>query len=176
MRIIQRMLELVFEEYEKSWKSVYELKLEYVRSEMNTQFATIATPNDVVIVTTLNIEFGPAGGEMHICIPYTSLEPLRDILYSSMQSDTHETDKRWFAQMQREVQNAQVELVVNLGRTALTLEQILNMQVGDVIGIDVPETMQAEIDGVPVMDCKCGVSNGQYAVRIERMISHTLES
>jgi len=176
MRIIQRMLDLVFEEYEKSWKSVFEIKLEYVRSEMNTQFASIATPNDVVIVTTLHIEFGPAGGEMHICIPYTSLEPLRDILYSSIQSDAHDTDKRWFTQMQREVQNAEVELVVNLGRTALTLEQILNMQAGDVIGIEVPETMLAAIDGVPVMECKCGVSNGQYAVRIERMVSHSNES
>lgn len=176
MRIIQRMLDIVFEEYEKSWKPVHELKMEYVRSEMNTQFATIATPNDVVIVTTLNIEFGPAGGEMHICIPYTSLEPLRDLLYSSMQSDAHDTDKRWFSQMQREVQNAEVELVVNLGRTALTLGQILNMQAGDVVGIDVPATMMAEIDGVPVMECKCGVSNNQYAVRIERMISHTQES
>lgn len=176
MRIIQRMLEIVFEEYEKSWKSVHEIKCDYIRSEMNTQFATIATPNDVVIVTTLNIEFGPAGGEMHICIPYTSLEPLRDVLYSSLQSDAHDTDKRWFAQMQREVQNAEVELVVNLGRTALTVEQILNMQPGDVLGIDVPATMLAEIDGVPVMECKCGVSNSQYAVRIERMISHTTES
>ncbi|RPI47780.1 MAG: flagellar motor switch protein FliM [Betaproteobacteria bacterium] len=176
MRIIQRMLEIVFEEYEKSWKPVHEIKLEYVRSEMNTQFASIATPNDVVIVTTLNIEFGPAGGEMHICIPYTSLEPLRGVLYSSMQSDPHETDKRWFQQMQREVQNAEVEVVVNLGRTALTLEQILNMQTGDVIGIEVPETMLAEVDGVPVMECKCGVYNGQYAVRVERMVSHANES
>jgi flagellar motor switch protein FliM len=78
--------------------------------------------------------------------------------------------------MQREVQNAEVELVVNLGRTALTLEQILNMQAGDVVGIEVPQTMMAEIDGVPVMECKCGVSNGQYAVRIERMITHTQEN
>jgi flagellar motor switch protein FliM len=176
MRIIQRMLELVFDEYEKSWKPVHEIKLEYLRSEMNTQFASIATPNDVVVVTTLNIEFGPAGGEMHICIPWTSLEPLREQLYSAMQSDTHETDKRWFKQLQREVQNAEVELVVNLGRTAITLEQILNMQAGDVIGVDIPDTMLAEVDGVPVLECRCGVSNGQYAVRVERMVSHTQDS
>lgn len=175
MRIIQRMLELVFEEYEKSWKPVREIKLEYLRSEMNTQFASIATPNDVVVVTTVNIEFGSAGGEMHICIPWTSLEPLRDLLYSAMQADTHETDKRWFGQLQREVQNAEVELVVTLGRAAVTLEQILNMQAGDVIGIEVPETMLAEIGGVPVLECRCGVSNGQYAVRVERLVSHAQE-
>jgi len=176
MRIVQRLLELVFEEYEKSWKPVQELKFEYLRSEMNTQFATIATPNDVVVVTTLNIEFGPAGGEMHICIPYTSLEPLRDQLYRAIQSDTPETDKRWFGQLQREIQNAEVEMVVMLGRTAVTLEQILNMQSGDVIALDVPETMLAEVNGVPVLECRCGVSNGQYAVRVERMVSHATES
>ena len=176
MRIIQRLLEIVFEEYERSWKPVHELKLEYVRSEMNTQFAAVATPNDVVIVTSLNIEFGSAGGEFHICIPYTSLEPIRDQLYSSLQADQQESDKRWFKQMQREVQNAEIELVVNLGRTAVTLEQILNMQQGDVIGFEVPETILAEIDGVPIIECKCGVFNGQYAVRVERMISHATET
>jgi flagellar motor switch protein FliM len=113
---------------------------------------------------------------MHICIPWTSLEPLRDLLYSAMQADTPETDKRWFKLLQREVQNAEVELVVTLGRAAVTLEQILNMQAGDVIAIDVPETMVAEVDGVPVLECRCGVSNGQYAVRVERMVSHAQEN
>jgi flagellar motor switch protein FliM len=113
---------------------------------------------------------------MHICIPWTSLEPLRDLLYSAMQADTRETDKRWFKQLQREVQNAEVELIVKLGQTAVTLEQILNMQAGDVIGINVPETMLAEVDGVPVLECRCGVSNGQYAVRVERTVSHAEES
>jgi flagellar motor switch protein FliM len=171
MRIILRLLDIVFEEYEKSWKSVHEVKLEYVRSEMNTQFATIATPNDVVVVTTLNIEFGSSGGEFHICIPYTSLEPIRDQLYSSIHADAQESDKRWFKQLQSEVQNAEVELVVNLGRTSVTLGQILNMQQGDVIGIDVPETIVAEISGVPIVQCRCGTHNGQYAVRVERLIT-----
>jgi flagellar motor switch protein FliM len=175
-RIIQRMLAIVFEEYEKSWKPVQEIKLEFVRSEMNAQFANIATPNDVVIVTTINVEVGSAGGALHICTPYTSLEPIREQLYSSVQADAQESDKRWFQQMQREVQNAEVELVVNLGRAAITLEQILNMQQGDVIGFEVPETIRAEVDGVPIIECKCGVFNGQYAVRVERMISNTAEA
>jgi len=176
MRIIMRLLELVFEEYEKSWKPLFEVKLDYVRSEMNTQFASIATPNDVVIVTTVTIEFGSAGGELHICIPYTSLEPIRHLLYSNAQSDGQEGDERWFTQMQREIQSAEVEMVVNLGRAAVTLGQILNMQAGDIIGLEVPATMVAEIDGVPVAECKCGVYNGQYAFRVERIVAGAPES
>jgi len=60
-------------------------------------------------------------------------------------------------------------------RAAVTLEQILNMREGDVIGFDVPETMVAEVDGVPIIECRCGVLNGQYAVRVERMVSHAAD-
>jgi flagellar motor switch protein FliM len=82
-RIIQRILEIIFETYAKSWEPVYPVEFEYIRSEMNTQFANIATPNEVVVSTTFTIELGPVSGEMHICMPYSTIEPIRDILTSS---------------------------------------------------------------------------------------------
>ena len=94
-RIIQRMLAVVFEDLEKAWSPVHPLKFEYVRSEMNTQFANIATPNEVVVVTTFTIELGNAGGEFHICMPYSMIEPIRDVLYSSLQGEQTEVDARW---------------------------------------------------------------------------------
>ena len=170
-RIIQRMLAIVFEDLEKSWKPVHELKFEYVRSEVNTQFANIATPNEVVVVTTFAIEFGNAGGELHVCMPYAMLEPIRDVLYSSVQGDHMEVDKRWVRLLSKQVQSAEVELTVNLGNARLTFSQLLGMQVGDVISLDIPQPMVAEVDGVPVMECRCGVLNGQYALRVEKMMS-----
>ncbi len=76
-RIIQRMLAIVFEDLENAWSSVHPLKFEYVRSEMHARFANVATPNEVVVVTTFNIDFESAGGEIHICMPYSMLEPIR---------------------------------------------------------------------------------------------------
>jgi flagellar motor switch protein FliM len=169
-RIIQRMLAIVFEDLEKAWKPVHEMKFEYVRSEVNTQFANIATPNEVVVVTTFSIEFGNAGGELHICMPYALLEPIRDVLYSSVQGDHMEVDKRWVRMLSKQVQSAEVELTVSLGNARLTFNQLLAMQVGDVISLDIPQPMVAEVDGVPVMECRCGVLNGQYALRVERML------
>ena len=170
-RIIQRLLAIVFEDLEKSWSSVHKVKFEYVRSEMNTQFANIATPNEVVVVTTFNIEFGAAGGEFHICMPYSMLEPIRDILYSSLQGEHMEVDKRWIRLLSKQVQIAEVELVVNLGHVEVTFDQLLGMQVGDVISLDIPQPIVAEVDGVPVMECKCGIFNGQYALRVEQLLS-----
>ena len=171
LRIVKRLLEVVFEEYEKAWKPVYEVKFDYLRSEMNTQFTNIATPNEVVVVSTMNIEFGSAGGELHICMPYAMVEPIRDLLYSSMQGDHLETDKRWMRLLSQQVQVAEVELNVMLGRAPVTLGQILNMEIGDVISLDIPDPMIAEVGGVPVMECKCGIFNGQYALKVERMIA-----
>ena len=88
-RIIQRVLNIVFEAYAKSWEPIYPVEFEYIRSEMNTQFANIATPNEVVVSITFAIELGQVSGEMHICMPYSMIEPIKDLLTSSLQARKH---------------------------------------------------------------------------------------
>ena len=170
LRIIQRLLDVVFENLEKSWAPVYAVKFEHMRSEMHTQFASIATPNEVVVTTTFTIELGTASGDFHLCMPYAMLEPIRDILYSTLQGDHVEADKRWVRLLSRQVQAAEVELVVNLGSAKLTLNQVNGLKIGDVIPLNIPPELTAEVDGVPVMECNYGVFSGQYALRVQRMI------
>ena len=171
-RIIQRLLGVVFEEYEKAWKPVYEVKFEYLRAEMNTQFANIVTPNEVVVVTTYNIEFGSTSGEFHICLPYSMIEPIRDLLYSSMQGDRLEVDKRWIRLLSQQVQVAEVELIATLGQAQTTLGNIMQMKAGDVIPLAIPDAITAAVDGIPVMECRYGLFNGQYALKVEKLL-HT---
>ena len=173
-RIIQRILEIIYETYAKSWEPVYPVQFEYIRSEMNTQFANIATPNEVVVSTTFTIELGPVSGEMHMCMPYSMIEPIRDLLTSSLQGETLEIDKRWVRLMTQQIQIAEVELVADLGQTRVTLGDILNMKVGDVIPLHVPEIVSAKVDGTPVMECKYGVFNGQYALRVEKLLGSSV--
>ncbi len=170
-RMIQRLLEVVFEDYEKSWKPIYPIEFEHVRSEMNPQFATIATPNEVVVTVTFEIDVGGQGGEFHMCIPYAMLEPIRDILYSSLQGDHKEGDKRWVRLLSQQVQSAEVEIVANIGHANLNFEQILSMQEGDVIPLTVPEVVTAHVDNMPIMECSYGVMNEQYALKVKNMIS-----
>lgn len=170
-RIIRRLLDVVFEEYEKSWKSIYPVSFEYIRSEMNPQFASIATPNEVVVCVTFDLDLGGNGGEFHICIPYSMVEPIRDILYSSLQGEQMETDKRWVKSLSKQIQGAEVELVANLGQTRVTFDQILSMQVGDVIPINIPEIIHAQVDDIPVLECRYGIINGQYALKVNAMLT-----
>ncbi len=169
-RIIQRILNIVFETYSKSWEPVYPIQFEYIRSEMNTQFANIATPNEVVVVTTFNVELGPANGEIHFCMPYSMVEPLRDILSSPLQGEVLGVDKRWVKLMTQQVQAAEIEIVADLAQTNMELGDVLNMKVGDVIPLNIDEAVEAKVDGVPVMLCKYGVFNGQYALRVEKLL------
>jgi flagellar motor switch protein FliM len=173
-RIIQRILEIIFETYSKSWEPVYPVEFEYIRSEMNTQFANIATPNEVVVSTTFTIELGPVSGELHICMPYAMIEPIRDILTSSLQGETLEVDKRWVRLMTQQIQIAEVEIVADIGTTKVTLGDILNMKQGDVIPLSIPEIITAKVDGTPVMECKYGIFNGQYALRVEKLLSSSV--
>ncbi|SFU72514.1 flagellar motor switch protein FliM [Nitrosospira multiformis] len=170
-RIIQRLLNLVFDSYGKSWQPVYPIEFEYLRAETNTQFANVATPNEVVIATTFEVNFGSVVGEMHICMPYSTLEPIRDLLSSALQGEALEVDKRWVGRLSKQVQSAEVTLLANLTHAQVRLDQILNMKVGDVIPLDIPEFVTASVDGVPVMECRYGISNGRYALRMEKMLA-----
>jgi flagellar motor switch protein FliM len=169
-RIIQRVLTIVLENYEKSWEPVHPVKFEYLRSEMNTQFANIATPNEVVVAVTFSIEMGAANGEIHMCFPYSMIEPIRDMLTSPLQGEVLGVDKRWVRLMTQQIQIAEIQLVADLAKTEMTLSQVLNMKVGDVIPLSISDDIEAKVDGVPVMSCKYGMFNGQYALRVEKLL------
>ena len=168
-RIIKRLLNLALEGYGSAWQPVFPLEFEYVRSEMHARLANIVTPNEVVITTTFQIEFGPAGGSLSVCIPYSMIEPIRGLLSNPLQDEV-ETDQRWVKQLSRQVQSADVELRAQFQTVQSSIGQLLKLQVGDVLPIEIPETVMAAINGVPVMECGYGTPNGHYALRVKRMI------
>ena len=170
-RIIQGMLNVVFAEYEKAWAPVYGIKFEYLRSEMNTQFANIATPSEIVVAVTFTIEFSGAASEMHICLPYSMIEPIRDVLYSSLHSEQLSSDKRWTAMLRHQLQTAKVELVAPLGSTEVTLGEIMQMKVGDIIPLAIDEKLGVMVNGVPVLSASYGIKNGQYALKIDKFFA-----
>ncbi|MYN09362.1 flagellar motor switch protein FliM [Pseudoduganella aquatica] len=172
-RIILRILDIVFEAYTKSWEPVYPVEFEYIRSEMNTQFANIATPNEVVVASTFTVELGSVSGQIHFCMPYSMIEPIRDALTSSLQGEALEVDKRWIRLMTQQIQIAEVELIARLGTAKVSFDEILNMRVGDIIPLTIPESIEATVDGVPVLDCTYGVLNGQYALKVEKLLANT---
>ncbi len=172
VRIITRMIEVITAEYKKAWQGIYPLELEYQRSEMQPQFANVATPSEVVVATSFTLEIGDTSGTIHFCIPYATLEPIRDILYSTMQGDAVEPDRRWVNLMKEQIQSAEVELVAELAHAPATVEQLLSLKAGDFIELDMRQSLQAKVAGVPVLDCHYGISNGKYALKVNQLLTN----
>jgi flagellar motor switch protein FliM len=170
-RIIKRLLNLTLESYGGAWQPVYPLEFEYVRAEMHAKLANIVAPNEVVVNTTFQIEFGPLGGALNVCIPYSMIEPIRDLLSNPLQ-DAIEVDKRWVKQLSQQVQSAEVELRAHFLTLQSSIGQLLKLKAGDVLPVEIPETIIGKVNGVPVMECGYGTSNNHYALRVEKMIHH----
>ena len=175
-RIIRRLVDVICAEYKNAWKGVYPLELEYQRSEMQPQFANIATPSEIVVSTSFTLEIGETSGTIYFCIPYSTLEPIRDVLYSTTVGDSSEPDRRWINLLKTQIQSAEVELVAELGSAPATVEQLLAFKPGDFIELDLEPVIQTKVDGVPVFDCHYGTSNGRYALKIDKMLTGSTES
>ena len=169
-RVINRLVNVICEEYKKAWHGIYPLELDYQRSEMQPQFANIATPSEIVVSTAFQLEIGDIAGVIHVCIPYSTLEPIRDVLYSSTQGDSVEVDRRWVSVLSREIQSAEVTLVAELAQAEATVEQLLAMKPGDFIELERQPSITATIGGVPIFECQYGTHNAKYAIRIEECL------
>jgi flagellar motor switch protein FliM len=126
-----------------------------------------------VVATSFTLEIGDASGTIHFCIPYATLEPIRDVLYSTIQGDSAEPDRRWVNLMTQQIQAANVELVAELAHAPATVEQLLAFKAGDFIELDLKQSIQAKVRGVPVLDAHYGISNGKYALKVEQLLTNS---
>ena len=169
-RVIQRMLEQCFSDLKQAWKPVLEIDFEYQNSEVNPQFANIVSPTEVVVVSTFHIELEGGGGALHVTMPYSMVEPIRDLLDAGVQSDRSEVDERWRIAIREEMKSAEVEVSSTLTQVTITMGELMDLKPGDVIPIDMPETVTVRAEGIPVFRGRLGTSNGMRAIKITEQV------
>ncbi|MGD8558350.1 MAG: flagellar motor switch protein FliM [Gammaproteobacteria bacterium] len=177
LRLIQRMMDMAFGDLEEAWKPVMEVDLELLNAEVNPQFTTIVGPNDVVVVTTFSVEIEGVGGEFHITLPYTMLEPIRDRLDTVLHADAGNSDASWSNALRDEIELSPVNLSCTLTQTELSMKDILELKAGDVIPIDIPKQATVNAEGIPVLRGRLSESRGHSTVTITepvRFPSHAL--
>jgi flagellar motor switch protein FliM len=138
---------------------------------MQPQFANVAAPSEMVVTSSVTLEIGDTTGTVHLCFPYATLEPIRDVLYSSAQGGANEPDQRWIALLKGEIQSAQVELVATLATAPATVEHLLAFKAGDFIALELAPLIQAKVDGAPVFDCHYGTSNHRYSLKVDQLLT-----
>ncbi|MFC4308528.1 flagellar motor switch protein FliM [Steroidobacter flavus] len=170
-RIIHMLLKHVFADLKEAWSHVQRLDIEYVNSEINPHFANIVSPTEIVVITSFHVELDGGGGDIHITMPYAMIEPLRELLDAGVASDRVEHDERWVSALKEEIEDADVELTTLLGRSKLTMRQLMDLKAGDILPCDFNGRATIMAEDVPIFRGKFGVSNGQQAVQIEDRIS-----
>ena len=176
MRVVQLVLERMFHDLREAWTPVLDISLEYVGSEVNPHFANIVSPSEVVVTTVLHVELDGGGGDLHLTLPYSMVEPIRDLLDAGVQSDRSERDERWTRTLREELESANVEVGVTLTEASLTLRELLEMQPGDVIPVEIPPRLVARVGDVPVFWAKFGTSRGKLALKVEQPARHARQA
>lgn len=170
MRIIRLILDMIFKDLTEAWKPVMDIEFEYINSEVNPQFANIVSPSEIVVISTIHVELEGGGGDINIAMPYTMIEPIRELL-DAVTSDRGEVDGRWQESLRTEIMRSEVTLNSKLIEREMLISEVIELKKGDVIPIDLPETVLLEVENVPVFRGKLGLSDGNYAIEIVEKMS-----
>jgi flagellar motor switch protein FliM len=167
-RIIHKVVMMFLESMEEAWKPVFPIKPHYVRTEMNPQFVTIVTPVDVVIEIEFILEIETRECRIMVCIPYSSVEPIKDKLYSAFLADRDEMDMKWIGRIKAQIKQAPILIEGVLGKVTIDFKTLLNLKTGDVITLQrrIDEDIDLLVEGIPKFKGKLGTFKGNYAIKI----------
>ncbi|UCX05314.1 flagellar motor switch protein FliM [Shewanella sp. HL-SH8] len=169
-RIIQLLLKIIFEDYKDAWAPVMDVEFEYLDSEVNPAMANIVSPTEVVVINSFHIEVDGGGGDFHITLPYSMIEPIRELLDAGVQSDKQDTDMRWSQALRDEIMDVKVGFDANIIEHEVTLRDVMGFKAGDIIPIDLPEHIMMRIEDLPTYRCKLGRSRDNLALKISEKI------
>lgn len=157
--------------YQEAWESIFSLEIEYLRAEMQIKFANITnSPNEVIVDTEFHLDVGNSSMDFHVCIPYSMIEPLRDILTNPVDKGQATGDGSWNRRFSRELQHTGVELVADFVSIPTRINNVLSLKIGDILPIELPQTVGAHVDGVPVLECGFGSQNGRRALSVKAVL------
>jgi flagellar motor switch protein FliM len=171
LRVVEMVLNAAFADLKEAWKTVQPISFELVGTEVNPSMANIVSPGEVVVVNTFHIDLEGGGGDLHITLPYSMIEPIRETLDAGLQTDVDDIDERWVNSLRADILRASVKLDCIVAEKQITLRDVLDIQVGDVIPVDMPEQLVLTANGVPVMNAKLGQSKGNMALQIVSKIN-----
>jgi flagellar motor switch protein FliM len=174
--MIAKVVNSCMKDLENAWAPVEGVKTSYVRSEVNPQFATIVPPTDLVIVSKFELELEQSSGTISLCMPYAMIEPIRSKLSAGFQSDALEVDNTWRSRLKAIIVSSAVEIVVELGKTEITAERLINLKAGDIVQLDrdAEQALVGFVQGIAKLEGHAGVQRGYQALQIENKIDREL--
>ena len=165
-RVVQIVLESLFQDMEEAWNAVYPVEFEYINTEVNPSLANIVSPSEVVIVSSFHIELDGGGGDMHLTLPYSMIEPIREVLDAGVQSDQDDSDERWSVTFRDDLMESSVPIKARICTRKISLDALSQLQAGDILSVEMPDYITLMANGVPVFKTIMGTSKGNLALKV----------
>jgi flagellar motor switch protein FliM len=168
--MIHKAVRVCLQELGTAWERVSMVKMTYVRSEVNPEFASIVLPGDLVIVVRCNVEIEGVGGHMSLCIPYATIEPIRDKFYGGLE-DSMKDNPEWKRRLRQRIHATMIDVVVELGTTQITADRLLGLKVGDVIQLEqnTTDNLVGRVQGIPKFKGRPGTMKASKALKVAKM-------
>lgn len=167
LRVIEKVVHMCFEDLVKAWEPVLKVEFDYHNHEVNPHLANIVSPTEVIVVSSFHVELEGGGGDIHVVFPYSMIEPIRSILDAGVQSDMSEVDDRWAILLKEELMHAKVDISALFAEKKLKVSDLINLESGDIIPIDMPEQVILLAEEMPVMRGQYGEHMGNASVKVE---------
>jgi len=171
--IIEEVLTLVLVELSKAWSTVVEVEFHLEKMEAHPQFVQVVFPTEIILAVSLEAEVGASEGFINFCIPFTSLQEILDGFNTEkwLSSRPREEAVRRLA-VREDLASVRAPLVVELGRTRISLSDLKSLKPGQVIRLDsrVEDAVVVKIGRTPAYLAWPGTSRGKMAVRIQARI------
>ncbi|KYP82112.1 flagellar motor switch protein FliM [Ferroacidibacillus organovorans] len=173
--VLERLFSRTMSALTASWADVAQLQFTYDTLEVNPQFTQIANQGDIVLLVTFSIVIGKTSGIMNLCMPHVVLEPLMQRLTSRFAITQKRNDAEAEVSrehLRRQLHSVAVDLQVQLGKSTLPTSDLLRLQIGDVIPLDlrVDESLSVAVEDVVKLKGAPGHFRGHYAVRITEQV------
>ncbi|MDD2941385.1 MAG: flagellar motor switch protein FliM [bacterium] len=167
-RLIAKIVMMALEILKEAWAPVHPLDFVYVRAEFNPLAIAIVPPTDVVIIVTIEVELEQESTTLSLCIPYSTIEPIRQKLTTGMQSTRLEIDSTLIRRMESNVRSTEVNLSVELAKGTILTRDLMDIKVGDIIQLKTNPTDEAivRVEGVPKFKGYIGSYRGSRAIRL----------
>lgn len=170
IRITRRFLDIIFQDMMDAWAPIYPITMSFVKAENNPSLAKIVTPSELIVVQSFQIELETGQGELQLMLPYAMIEPIRSVLDAGVQSDMDTPDERWTGAIKSSVIHAEVLLSCVMQEVKVSLKDIIKLNKGDIIPIEMPDRARIEAGGTPIFEAKFGVHDNHYAAQILKFI------
>ncbi len=174
MIILQKLMVVCMQLLHDPWKNVIEIEPMLDRIETNAQFAQVIAPNDMIAIVSMNVKVGDVEGLMNICLPFFTLEDVMDKLNTKYWYSTLEKDNKvdYEEHIESLIKRLDVPVKAVLGRSQVSVNDFLNLQVGDIIRLDskVDSDMNIYVGNIRKFTALPGSSKDKYAVRITSVI------